>query len=71
MKNLDLNGLGVQEMNATEMREVDGGIIPLIIAAAAVLLSSCIQINVNSDNNTMTNKADSVANGNSVSAIKK
>ena len=37
MKNLDLNGLGVQEMNATEMREVDGGIIPLIIAAAAVV----------------------------------
>jgi hypothetical protein len=25
MKNLELNGLGVQEMNATEMREVDGG----------------------------------------------
>ena len=27
MKNLDLNGLGVQEMNATEMREVEGGFI--------------------------------------------
>jgi len=25
MKNLDLNGLGVQEMNAEEMRETDGG----------------------------------------------
>ena len=25
MKNLDLNGLGVQEMNATEMRATDGG----------------------------------------------
>lgn len=25
MKNLDLNGLGVQEMNAEEMSVVDGG----------------------------------------------
>lgn len=25
MKNLDLNGFGVLEMNATEMRETDGG----------------------------------------------
>jgi len=25
MKKLDLNGLGVQEMNAEEMRETDGG----------------------------------------------
>lgn len=25
MKNLDLNNYGVQEMNAGEMREVDGG----------------------------------------------
>lgn len=25
MKNLNLNGLGVQEMNAEEMRETDGG----------------------------------------------
>jgi lactobin A/cerein 7B family class IIb bacteriocin len=71
MKNFDLNGFGVQEMNAEEMRETDGGFIPLVIIAVAVVMSSCIQVNVNSDNNTMTNKADSVANGNSVSAIKK
>ncbi len=25
MKNLELNGLGVQEMNATEMVTIDGG----------------------------------------------
>jgi len=25
MKNLDLNGFGVQEMNAEEMREINGG----------------------------------------------
>ena len=34
MKNLDLNGLGVHELNATEMREVDGG---FLLAAAAVV----------------------------------
>ncbi len=31
MKNLDLSGFGVQEMNAEEMRENDGGFIPLVI----------------------------------------
>ncbi len=66
MKNLELNGLGVQEMNATEMREVDGGLVPLIIFAAAVLLSSCGNI-VIGNNNTVnsTNKVDSTGNGNS------
>lgn len=71
MKNLDLNVLGVQEMNAEEMISVDGGILPLVVIAVALVMSSCIQVNVNSDNNSMTNTADSVANGNSVSAIKK
>ena len=70
MKNLILNDFGVQEMNAEEMVNVDGGFLPILIAVA-ILFTGCIQVNVNSDNNTMTNKADSVANGNSVSAIKK
>ena len=70
VKNLILNDFGVQEMNAEEMVNVDGGFLPILIAVA-ILCTGCIQVNVNSDNNTMTNKADSVANGNSVSAIKK
>jgi len=41
MKNLDLNGLGVQEMNAEEMRVVDGGnpavIFYLIVLMLAIL----------------------------------
>ena len=65
MKNLILNDFGVQEMNAEEMVNVDGGFLPILIAVA-ILCTGCIQVN-----NTMTNKADSVANGNSVSAIKK
>lgn len=49
MKNFDLNSLGVHEMNALEMQETDGGIIGLILVAAALLLtaSSCINGPVN------------------------
>ena len=44
MKNLDLNSMGVQEMNTLEMQETDGGLIGLIIIGVALLLgaSSCI-----------------------------
>ena len=34
MKNLDLSGFGVQEMNAEEMVNVDGGFLPILIAVA-------------------------------------
>jgi len=37
MKNLDLNKYGVQEMNAEEIRETDGGIFFEIVIAAAAL----------------------------------
>ncbi len=42
MKSLDLNLMGVQEMNTLEMQETDGGLIWFVVIAAAVLLSSCI-----------------------------
>ena len=44
MKNLDLKLMGVQEMNAFEMQETDGGLFLIILAvcAAVVLLSSCV-----------------------------
>jgi hypothetical protein len=41
MKNLDLNGLGVQEMNAEEMRVTDGGMIWLAGLAAGLIVSFC------------------------------
>ena len=34
MKNLDLSGFAVQEMNAEEMVNVDGGFLPILIAVA-------------------------------------
>jgi len=39
MKNLDLNNYGVQEMNAMEMREVDGGIIPLFVWVVVAIIA--------------------------------
>ncbi|MEN8118977.1 MAG: class IIb bacteriocin, lactobin A/cerein 7B family [Bacteroidota bacterium] len=33
MKNLDLEQMGVQEMDAVEIKEVDGGIWPYLIGA--------------------------------------
>jgi len=44
MKNLDLNNFGVQEMNAGEMRETDGGILIeslLLGIAAGLVVSFC------------------------------
>jgi len=37
MKNFDLNGLGVQEMNAEEMRETDGGNVLLFLVILTVV----------------------------------
>ncbi|MEN8122814.1 MAG: class IIb bacteriocin, lactobin A/cerein 7B family [Bacteroidota bacterium] len=41
MKNLDLEQMGVQEMNAVELKETDGGLIPLLIIGGMLLLSGC------------------------------
>lgn len=39
MKNLDLNGLGVQEMNAKEMVSVDGGFWAIV---GAIILTGLV-----------------------------
>jgi len=65
MKNLELQSLGLMELDAEEMCELEGGIWPivLLLGAAAALLSGCnnrvenhITINVNANANV---KADS------------
>ena len=38
MKTLDLNSYGVQEMNAVEMKETDGGCWGLIFAAVWIII---------------------------------
>ena len=80
MKNFDLASMGVHEMSTLEMKETDGGIIWILIAAGLVLLgtSSCgnnssLTINIGTGNsadvqNNGTVSADSTLNGNSVSA---
>ena len=42
MKNLDLNKYGVQEMNAAEMRETEGGFLWLLEAIAIGVLVDAI-----------------------------
>lgn len=75
MKNLDLNSLGVREMNTLEMQETDGGIIWLfVLAAAALLTSSCVQNNNvtfifgtgNSSSQATKQVNDSTLNGNNL-----
>ncbi|MFA9372491.1 MAG: class IIb bacteriocin, lactobin A/cerein 7B family [Labilibaculum antarcticum] len=39
---MNLENLGVQEMNAQEMKNVDGGFVILACIALALLASSCI-----------------------------
>jgi len=37
MKNFDLNACGVQEMNAAEVAEVNGGFIPYLVVVGTAL----------------------------------
>ncbi len=65
MKNLDLNSMGVHEMNTLEMQETDGGIIWFVVFAAAVFLTSCnVEANfqVGGSHNSI-NTSDSTQNG--------
>jgi lactobin A/cerein 7B family class IIb bacteriocin len=39
--NKNLESFGVQELNAKEVRETEGGLIPLLIIGIALLASSC------------------------------
>lgn len=73
MKNLDLNSMGVQELNAFEMQETDGGMFWFVVIAA-VCLTSCVngdftvQIGGSHNSSTPTGggtvRADSSLNGN-------
>jgi hypothetical protein len=72
MKNLDLNLLDVQEMNALEMNETDAEWVLLLCCLCVLLLASCqtqISIQVGGSNNGINNAsqgADSTLNGNSL-----
>jgi hypothetical protein len=46
MKNFDLNSMGVQELNTSEMQKTDGGVFWFVVIAAAVFLTSCTGNNV-------------------------
>ncbi|MFA8435673.1 MAG: hypothetical protein ACEPOZ_14230 [Marinifilaceae bacterium] len=40
MENLDLNHLGVYELNPGEIKKIEGGFFPLVIGAVVVLTSA-------------------------------
>lgn len=46
MKQLSLDNLIIQELNLIEMKETNGGFLPLLVVAAAVLLTGCT-VNIN------------------------
>jgi hypothetical protein len=59
MKNFDLNLMGVQEMNALDMKETDGGLVLFLIClATGLLLASCVNgpvnVQVGGTNNNIT-----------------
>ena len=49
MKNLNLNDFGVQEMNAEEMRGVDGGLGSIFWLIVGVVISECLDRNAGKD----------------------
>ena len=50
MKSLELNALGLEEMSLEESKQTNGGIIPLLILAAAALLVTGCTVQVNIEN---------------------
>jgi len=42
MKNLDLNQYGVQEMNAKEMRETEGGILAFLVVLIGLAIMEAV-----------------------------
>lgn len=43
---MDLKNLNVQEMNALEVRETEGGIIPVIVLAGWLAMGGCSAVTV-------------------------
>ena len=62
MKNLDLNAMGVVEMDAGEMKEVDGG-FPILTALFFIGLAILVTIAVNDDNPNTVVEVDGVEYG--------
>lgn len=59
---MNLENLNVVELNAQEMQNVDGGIIPLLIVVAVGALASGCTMNVNV-NNQVNNTGDNSQGG--------
>ncbi|MBN8787968.1 MAG: class IIb bacteriocin, lactobin A/cerein 7B family [Terrimonas sp.] len=71
MKNIEMQCLALTALTEDEMQEIDGGLLPLLIIGAAILLAGCsgqssqsngnsTQINVQCTNCSVTVKSDTV-----------
>ncbi|PVD52150.1 hypothetical protein DC498_10490 [Terrimonas sp.] len=71
MKNIEMQCLVLTALTEDEMQEIDGGLLPLLIIGAAILLAGCsgqssqsngnsTQINVQCTNCSVTVKRDTV-----------
>jgi hypothetical protein len=58
---LDLNEYGVTQMQNAEMVQTEGGIVPLLVCGALLLLAGCVAPR---EVGTSTDKMDSTRNAN-------
>ncbi len=70
MQTLALENYGTSELSFDEMQETDGGIIPLLIAGACLLLAGCSQSNSSrgGHHNTQSNVMNTHSHADSSSA---
>ena len=65
---MDLQRMGLSSISAEDAGNIDGGIFPLLIIGAVVLLAGCVQNNNNNKNGTQINVQNNAQNiGDSVS----
>jgi hypothetical protein len=64
MKSLEL--MGVQEMDAVELKETDGGLVLLIVAAVVLVAASSCTINVTTGSGDINNETSASADSTNV-----
>lgn len=67
MKNLNLDSIGVHEMNTLEMQSADGGVVLIILAVCAIALTLPFCTKVYNPDLHLESYSNSSSSGNSVS----
>lgn len=61
---MNLQNLNVAELSAQEVRETEGGILPLLVVGACLLLTGCVTVNVGDGNCNNSNNGQATDSGN-------